>query len=158
MAALSPAAPARPIDPVLVTVEGADDTPGPELGSAVGVQDTTSQVTASGGGVLQRGDGQAGLHLRVDGVADDPVGPDVLDRAQVELALGGVVLGDVGQPQPVRASAVKSRWTKSSCTGGPTLPPLPRRLRLPNALHQPLPEQIRHAVRSAIGCPASRAS
>ena len=38
----------------------------------------------------------------VDRVADDPVGADVLDRAQVELALGGGVLGDVGQPQQVR--------------------------------------------------------
>ena len=53
------------------------------------------------------------------------------------------------------ASAVKSRPTRSSWTGGPALPFLPR-LRLPNTLHQPLFEQIRHAVRSAIGCPASR--
>ncbi|MEH1016478.1 hypothetical protein V6U90_25655 [Micromonospora sp. CPCC 206060] len=29
---------------------------------------------------------------------------------------------------------------------------------MPNLLHQPLPEQIRHAVRSAIACPAVRTS
>ena len=44
-----------------------------------------------------------------------------------------------------------------SCTGGPGLEPFPR-LGLPNALHQPFSEQIRHAVRSAIDSPASRAS
>ena len=44
-----------------------------------------------------------GGHAGVDGVADDPVGAGVLDRAEVELALGGGVLGDVGQPQLVRA-------------------------------------------------------
>ena len=47
-------------------------------------------------------DGQLGGHPGGDGVADDPVGAGVLDRAQVELALAGGVLGDVGQPQPVR--------------------------------------------------------
>jgi hypothetical protein len=35
-------------------------------------------------------------------VAHDPIGAGVLDRAQVQLALAGGVLGDVGQPQPVR--------------------------------------------------------
>jgi len=38
---------------------------------------------------------------------------------------------------------------RSSWTGGPGLFALPR-LGLPNADHQPLDEQIRHAVRSAI--------
>ena len=44
-----------------------------------------------------------GGHPGVHRVADDPVGVDVLDRAEVELALAGGVLGDVGQPGPVRA-------------------------------------------------------
>ena len=39
----------------------------------------------------------------IHGVADDPVGADVFDRAEVELALAGGVLGDVGQPQPFGA-------------------------------------------------------
>ncbi len=55
------------------------------------------------------------------------------------------------------ASAVKSRLTRSSWTGGPTFFPLPDFL-FPNALHQPLSEQIRYTVRSAIDSPASRAS
>lgn len=40
-------------------------------------------------------------------------------RAQVEGARGGAVFGDVGQPQPVRCSEVKTRSTRSSGTGGP---------------------------------------
>ena len=36
------------------------------------------------------------------GVADDLVGVAVLDRAQVELALTGGVLGDVSEPDLVR--------------------------------------------------------
>ncbi len=55
------------------------------------------------------------------------------------------------------AVAVKSRRTRSSRTGGPAFLPLRPRF-LPNALHQPMDEQIRHAVRSAIDRPASRAS
>src|SRR3712207_5791552 len=55
------------------------------------------------------------------------------------------------------ASAVNTRLTRSSCSGGPGLPPLPRR-GLPNALHQPLVEQIDQAVRSVIGCPCAAAS
>ena len=56
------------------------------------------------------------------------------------------------------ASAVKSRSTRSSWTGGPTLPPLPRVGFFPNRLNQPFAEQIRHAVRLAINWPASAAS
>ena len=54
-------------------------------------------VTAPGDGVLQGGDGEPGLHPRVDRVPHDPVGEHVLDRAEVELALDGGVLGGVGQ-------------------------------------------------------------
>jgi hypothetical protein len=43
-----------------------------------------------------------GLHPRVDGVAHDLVGVAVLDRTQVQLPLGGGVLGDIGQPLDVR--------------------------------------------------------
>ena len=50
---------------------------------------------------LDRGDDEAGFHPFVDGPADDPVRIDVLDRAHVELAFAGAVLGDVGDPQPV---------------------------------------------------------
>ena len=55
------------------------------------------------------------------------------------------------------ALAVKSRPTRSSCTGGPGRVVLPRCFLL-NTENQPLAEQIRHAVRLAITCPASRAS
>ncbi len=102
-------------------------------------------------------DGQSGLHPRVDRVGHDPVRPDVFDRAQVELALGGGMLSDVGQPQEVRPVSSEVRRTRSSCAGGPGfLPFFPRFF--PNALHQPLSRHSRHAARSAITCPASRAS
>ena len=52
------------------------------------------------------------------------------------------------------ASAVNTRLTRSSCTGGPGRAPLPRR-GLPSALHHRLAAQIAHAVRAAIGCPCA---
>jgi len=45
--------------------------------------------------------GQGGLHAFIDRVAHDPAREGVLDRAQIELALGRGVLGDVGEPQSV---------------------------------------------------------
>ena len=53
-------------------------------------------------GVGQGVNGQLGGHGFGHGVADDPVGAGVLDRAQLQLAVHGRMLGDVGQPQPVR--------------------------------------------------------
>jgi len=70
------------------------------------VHDAASDVSTLGGaprdGVVERRDRESGLHPRVDRVADDPVGVDVLERAQVELALDRLVLGDVTHPQLVR--------------------------------------------------------
>lgn len=48
--------------------------------------------------IPQGGHGQRGLHPGVDRVADDSVRVQVLDCAEVELALIGAVLSDVGQP------------------------------------------------------------
>jgi len=68
------------------------------------------------------------------------------------------MLGDVGQPQLVRACAEKTRRTRSSWTGGPGFFLDERAVFLPKALHHPLSEQILHAVRLAMATPASRAS
>jgi len=48
--------------------------------------------------------------------------------AQVQLAYAGAMLGDITEPQLIwiTGGEVKSRSTRSSCTGGPTLPFLPR--------------------------------
>ena len=78
---------------VATTIESA-------LATAVGVHDRPDR-RADGHGVTQRRDGQRRGHPGVDRVADDPVGVHVLDRAEVELALLGGVLGDVGQPHLV---------------------------------------------------------
>ena len=68
-------------------------------------------------------------------------------------------------PSPVRCSvmsvnqssfgdsAVKPRPTRSSWTGGPAFFPFLPRERFPNADHQPLSRQIRHAVRTDIASP-----
>ena len=56
------------------------------------------------GGVPECRDREGRFHPIIDRVADDPVGAGILDRAQVELALGGRVLRDVGEPQLVRMS------------------------------------------------------
>jgi hypothetical protein len=48
---------------------------------------------ATGDGRVGGGDGDRGLHPVGDGVADDPVGPHVLDRAQIQLARAGRVFG-----------------------------------------------------------------
>ena len=66
----------------------------------------------------QRHDHEGGLHPGVDGVAHDPVGAAVLDRAQVEPALGGAVLGDAVSHNRFCASAVNRRCTWSSWIAG----------------------------------------
>ena len=58
-------------------------------------------AAAAGDGQLDRGDDEPGLHSRVDRVADDPVGEQVLDGAAVELAFVGPVLGEVRYPHHV---------------------------------------------------------
>jgi hypothetical protein len=78
------------------------------------VQAAACDLVAAGDRVVEGGDHEASLHPPVDGPADDPVRVHVLDGAQIELALAGGVLGDVREPQPVRAPAVKSRRTTSS--------------------------------------------
>jgi hypothetical protein len=55
-----------------------------------------------GDGHVDRGDHEAGLHAGIDGPTDDPVGEHVLDRAAVQLAFVGPVLGDVRDPDLVR--------------------------------------------------------
>src|SRR5690625_541108 len=74
-----------------------------ELRSSIAVQDAASYLAPPGDSAVQSVDRQAGLHSRVDRIPDYPARVDVLDRTQVELALAGAVLGDIGQPQLVRA-------------------------------------------------------
>src|SRR5699024_2167344 len=74
-----------------------------KLRPSIAVQDASDHVAPPGDGAVQGGHGQAGLHPGVDRIPNDPARVDVLDRAQVQLPFGRPVLGDVGQPQLVRA-------------------------------------------------------
>ncbi len=80
-----------------------DEFPRSELTATIAVHHDSLRVAAVGDGHLECVHGDAGLHPGVDRVADDLVREHVLDRAEVELPLRGPVLGDVGQPQLVRA-------------------------------------------------------
>lgn len=84
-------------------------------------------------GVAQRRGRHGRLHPGVDGVADYLARVAVLDHAQVELALGVGVLGDVGKPLLVRGRRGEvmadkalpiDNTRRSSWTGGPGLPAL----------------------------------
>lgn len=66
------------------------DAPGHRLGAS-----------AAGHGLLESVHGQRGLHPAGHGAPHNPSGVEILGRTEVELALSGGVLGDVGQPQPV---------------------------------------------------------
>ena len=72
------------------------------------------------------GRGRATGHPVDDGVIDDPAAAGVLDRAEVELALCGGVLGDVSQPELVDVRGGKGALKGSSWTGGPGLQVRPR--------------------------------
>jgi len=69
------------------------------------VDDDDARGPAAGDGCPQRTDGELRGHPLVQCVADDPVAEQVFDQAAVELALGGGVLGDVGDPHLVRPSS-----------------------------------------------------
>ncbi|KAB2810930.1 hypothetical protein F9L07_03030 [Pimelobacter simplex] len=56
MAALSPAAPTRPVDPTMPWRLGVHECPAVELAAAVAVHDAAPDVTAPGDGVVERRD------------------------------------------------------------------------------------------------------
>ena len=67
------------------------------------MDDAAGDVTAHLEGVLEGLDGQAGLHPGIDRVPHDPIGEGVFDRAGVELPFGGLVFGDVHEPELVHS-------------------------------------------------------
>jgi len=104
------------------------------------VDPATGDVPAPGDGAVHGIDGETRFHSVADRVPDDPVAEDVRDCAEVELAFTGFVLRMPLSQSRFGASAVNSRRTRSSCTGGPGRRAFPRR-RVPNANHQPLSRQ-----------------
>lgn len=66
------------------------------------MQYASGDLAPTGDGVSDGVDGEFRGHPIADGVPDDAVREHVLDRAAVQLALGGPVLRDVGEPEPVR--------------------------------------------------------
>jgi hypothetical protein len=86
--------------------------------------------SASGDRRAQRAGGQLRGHPIAEGVADDAVPEQVLDRAAVELALDGRVLGDVGDPDQVRGCGAELALEqvvvhRDPGPGGLAAPPLP---------------------------------
>lgn len=91
---------AHPPDEV-VAVQGVHEASRSELESSVRVHDAPSSIETARYRVVQGVHRETGLHPAADRVAHDPPEELVFDRAQVELALVGPVLGDVGQPELV---------------------------------------------------------
>jgi hypothetical protein len=100
MAALSPSSPdtAHGADH-LVAAQDVNEFPASKLAAAVAMNHAPGDIIAARHRTTEGLGGQAGLHPRVDGVADDAVGEHVFDRTDVELALAGPVFSNVGQPQ-----------------------------------------------------------
>lgn len=122
--------------------------------------------SAHSNGVFECADREPGFATSRHGLADDPVGEDVFDGAQVEDAFTVLVLSDVGEPQfvcsPSRRTGDGSdpfssvTAHRSSCTGGPGRPFLLRFF--PNTLRYAFSEASFHALRSDIGSPRALAS
>ena len=77
--------------------------PASKLTTPIAVDHTSCNVASTADRVLQSSNGEVAGHPWSHRIADDAVAEHVLDRAQVELALTGGMLGDVGQPQLVRS-------------------------------------------------------
>lgn len=87
------------------TTEGTQPPSGAHTRAASFTLDGDAARLPSGDGGAQRGDGELGGHPIFDRVADDSVAEQVLDRAAVQLALAGRVLGDVGDPDLIGPSS-----------------------------------------------------
>lgn len=86
------------------------------LASLVAVMDRTGARPAVPDRHLERVDDQLGAQVLGDRPSDDLSGEHVQDDGEVEPALAGGHVGDLGGPGPVRCGAVKSRSTRS-CGG-----------------------------------------
>ncbi len=118
IAALSPQAPTRPIDPRKPCRECGDVFSGSELAAAVGM-DVCRRRFPGDNRVAQGVDRKVVSHSLVDRVSDDVVGEDVFDGAEIQFPFtGGCSLMSVSQRWPA-AVAVKRRVARSSCAGGP---------------------------------------
>jgi hypothetical protein len=77
------------------------------LRALVGVVDQSRVGSAAGDGHLERVDDKLGAQVVGDRPADDPAAVAVHHRGQIQPALPGAQIGDVSDPQPVRASGLK---------------------------------------------------
>jgi hypothetical protein len=73
------------------------------LTAVVGVMDRPFRRPAPTNGHLERSDDELGAHVLGHRPADDPAAEEVLHRGQVQPALTGVDLLDVGRPHAVRS-------------------------------------------------------
>ena len=119
--ALSKQSPRLPIDAAIpaaraLLAEGQRDV----LAALVGVMDQPGAGRRRASAICEGVDDELGAHVIGHRPADDPAGEDVLDGGEVEPALPGAQVGDVGDPEPVRAPRRRtSRSTRSSQTRTP---------------------------------------
>ena len=79
----------------------AQELPAAKLRPSGAVNDATGDIAAHGDRVLESPHREGRFHPGADGVSNDLVPEHVFDRAEIELALAALVLGDVGQPPVV---------------------------------------------------------
>ena len=87
--------------------ESVAEQPAGVLTPAVGMQDRSRSGPALPTSHVERVDHEFCSDVISDRPAHDPSGPGVHYRAAVVPAISGAVLGDVGEPQPVRAVGMK---------------------------------------------------
>ncbi len=83
------------------------DSPCMELAAPVRMKNAAGDLASAGGGHLDRSHDEPRLHSRIDGPADDPVRPQILDRTEIGLSFVAAMLRQVRDPHLVRVICVE---------------------------------------------------
>ncbi len=140
MAALSAQAPVRPIEPTRALLRSSRTNFFERNWLPRSKCTTVPYERRSSIALLRPATASDAFMPGIHGVANDAPGERVLHGTEVELALIGRVLGDVGEPQLVGSLRAEARRTRSSWTGSPGLGRRPflraRTEMMPWALHR----------------------
>ena len=139
--------------------QGSMDFPSSKLAAPVGVKYAAGHVASSCGGHLECCDHDPGFHSFIDGPSDDPVRPEVLDGANVELGLRRSDARSSRRPTPGLGRQRRTggepdrrgrRWLSWLLCGSIGV--------CRNCTTRRFSEQIRHTVRSPTSWPVARTS